>query len=419
MISGEAVRNAGRFSGCEEKNMSTDRIDDTIREYIRGQELSGGALMIRKGGEVVYQNKWGYADLKTQRPIEYDSLYRMMSMTKPVTAAGVLKLMDRGLLALDDPISKFLPQFRDMRVCADERYEFKPGMSRLSLVPKLLFFRMDRVKTVPAAREITIRDLLSHSSGLEQGVAGMIAMLRDKAPRESLAQQADKYSRYVLDFQPGTGTGYSPLAGFDMLTRIIEIVSGRDAAGYFQTELFEPLGMTDSTFWPAPEQEGRLVRAYKRKKGRLVDVTGTKEDMDGMLHRGRGYVAGCGGLFSTLLDYDRFVQMLANGGSLDGVTVLKPETVKLMATEAPAAHLEPDPGQVWGLGVKIRQDPAKGDLPVTAGTYGWSGAFGTRFFISPADGLTCVWVTNRTDLGGSGSYVSAKLEELVFQQFGG
>ena len=199
----------------------------------------------------------------------------------------------------------------------------------------------------------------------------------------------------------------------------IEVVSGMDAAEYFQREIFEPLGMTDSSFWPTEAQKARLVHAYKRKKGKLVDVTGTKEDMDGMLHRGPGYIAGCGGLFSTLTDYDRFVQMLANGGTYRGKVILKPETVERMHTEAPAMHLEPDPGQVWGLGVKIRQDPEKGKLPVTAGTYGWSGAFGTHFFISPADKLSCVWVTNRTDLGGSGSYISAKIEELVFARFAG
>lgn len=360
-----------------------DQIDQTISGYVKNNEISGGALLVRKAGEVVYQNKWGYADVAAGAPVEYDSIYRMMSMTKPVTAVGILKLMDRGLITLDDPLSKFLPQFKDMQVCADKRYEFKPGMNMLSLLQKLLFFRMDRVKTVPADREITIRDLLSHSSGLAQGVVGLIAMMKDKSVRESLSQQADVFGNYVLDFQPGTGTGYSPLAGFDMLTRVIEVVSGMDAASFFQRKIFAPLEMTDSTFWPTEAQKARLVHAYKRKKGKLVDVTGTKEDMDGMLHRGPGYIAGCGGLFSTITDYDRFVQMLANGGTYRGKVILKPETVERMHTEAPAMHLEPDPGQVWGLGVKIRQNPEKGKLPVTAGTYGWSGAFGTHFLSAP------------------------------------
>lgn len=394
-------------------------IDSTIQSYVKNAELSGAALMVRKGGKVVYHNKWGWTDIADQTPITDASVFRMMSMTKPVTAVGILKLMEKGLLSLDDPITKFLPLFQNMQVSIDKRYEFRPGMNPLSLLPKMLFFRMGNVKTEPATRDITIRDLLSHSSGLAQGIVGLLAMRKDKSIKKSLAQQADVLSQYVLDFQPGTGTGYSPLAGFDMLTRILEVASGMDADAYFRKEIFDPLGMADSFFWPDDTQKQHIVKCYKRKKNRLVDVTGTKDDMYGILACEAGYIAGCGGLFSTLADYDRFAQMLANGGTLDGVTILKPETVELMHTEAPEKHMEPDPGQVWGLGVKIRQDPAKGNLPVTAGTYGWSGAFGTHFFISPKDDLSCVWMTNRTDLGGSGSYISAKIEELVFSEFGG
>ena len=394
-------------------------IDSTIQSYVKNAELSGAALMVRKGGKVVYHNKWGWTDIADQTPITDASVFRMMSMTKPVTAVGILKLMEKGLLSLDDPITKFLPLFQNMQVSIDKRYEFRPGMNPLSLLPKMLFFRMGNVKTEPATRDITIRDLLSHSSGLAQGIVGLLAMRKDKSIKKSLAQQADVLSQYVLDFQPGTGTGYSPLAGFDMLTRILEVASGMDADAYFRKEIFDPLGMADSFFWPNDTQKQHIVKCYKRKKNRLVDVTGTKDDIYGILACEAGYIAGCGGLFSTLADYDRFAQMLANGGTLDGVTILKPETVELMHTEAPEKHMEPDPGQVWGLGVKIRQDPAKGNLPVTAGTYGWSGAFGTHFFISPKDDLSCVWMTNRTDLGGSGSYISAKIEELVFSEFGG
>ena len=112
-----------------------DQIDQTISGYVKNNEISGGALLVRKAGEVVYQNKWGYADVAAGAPVEYDSIYRMMSMTKPVTAVGILKLMDRGLITLDDPLSKFLPQFKDMEVCADKRYEFKPGTNIITVSP--------------------------------------------------------------------------------------------------------------------------------------------------------------------------------------------------------------------------------------------------------------------------------------------
>ena len=399
--------------------MNVGEINNTIHGYLNNQEIAGGALLVRRNGELVYENTWGWADIAAQRPIEEDAIYRMMSMTKPVTAAAVMQQVEQGKMGLDDPVSRWLPAFRSLRVVSDKRYEWHEGMNMLSLLPKLLFFRADGVKTVPAEREITIRDLLSHSSGLQQGIAGLLAYKKDTAVRESLETECEKYSRLFLDFQPGTGTSYSPLAGFDVLGRIVEISSGEALDSYMKKHIFTLLDMKDTTFRLTAEQETRLVRAYKRKNGRLTDVTGTKDDMDSMLHRGSGYVAASGGLFSTVQDYEHFARMLLDGGTWNGNQVLRPETVAQMSTEGALTHLETEPGCVWGLGVKIRQDPKKGGSSCTAGTYGWSGAFGTHFFVSPADKLEAVWCTNRTDLEGSGSYISKKIEDLVFGCFAG
>ena len=197
--------------------MNVGEINNTIHGYLNNQEIAGGALLVRRNGELVYENTWGWADIAAQRPIEEDAIYRMMSMTKPVTAAAVMQQVEQGKMGLDDPVSRWLPAFRSLRVVSDKRYEWHEGMNMLSLLPKLLFFRADGVKTVPAEREITIRDLLSHSSGLQQGIAGLLAYKKDTAVRESLETECEKYSRLFLDFQPGTGTSYSPLAGFDVL----------------------------------------------------------------------------------------------------------------------------------------------------------------------------------------------------------
>ena len=159
--------------------MDVHAIDIVMENYLQNDEMAGGALLVRKDDEVVFDGKWGYADLGRKIPVTNDTVFRMASMTKVVTAVAVMKLIETGKLGLDDPISKYLPAFSEMRVCADKRYEFKPGMSMASILPKLLFFRMDRVKTVPAEREVTIRDLLSHASGLQQGVAGMMAMMKN------------------------------------------------------------------------------------------------------------------------------------------------------------------------------------------------------------------------------------------------
>ncbi len=392
--------------------MDYHKIDRYIRSLVENEEISGGSLLIRKGDEIAYQNLWGWADVAKTRKLEERHIFRMMSMTKPVTAVGILKLMEQGKLSIDDPLHKFIPEFQNMQVVQDDRYAWHQGMNMLSLLPKLLFFNPQKVRTVPANRDITLRDMLSHSSGLSQGIYGLLCMKKDKQPRESLQQQAEVYASRPLDFQPGTGTGYSPLAGFDMLGLVIERASGMDAASFFRKEIFEPLDMLDSAFRLAKEQQPRLVDASKRKGKKLINVTDTKDDMDGMLHRGAGYIAGCGGLYSTLHNYDHFAQMLLQKGSFRGVQFLHPETVELMQTEAPAKHMEPEKGQVWGLGVRIRQN----DGICTPGTYGWSGAFGTHFFVSPRDDLSVTWMTNRTDIGGSGSYVSKRLEELIFEE---
>ena len=193
--------------------MDIHEINRVMESYIANGEMAGGALVVRKNDEIVFDGKWGYADMEKQIPITDNTVFRMASMTKVVTAVAIMKLIEDGKLGLDDPISKYLPQFAAMRVCDDKRYEWKPGMNMAAILPKLLFFRMDKVKSVPADREVTIRDLLSHASGLQQGIAGMIAMLKHNK-KDTLQQRINAYSCYVLDFQPGTGTGYSPCAAF-------------------------------------------------------------------------------------------------------------------------------------------------------------------------------------------------------------
>lgn len=399
--------------------MTKQDIAVCMQEYVDHQEMSGGALMVRKNGELVYQNKWGMACIDSKEEISYDSIYRMMSMTKCVTAVAILQLIESGKLGLDDSLSKYVPEFKNMQVASDERYVIDMDHPKKILL-QVPLFKMEKVKTVPADREITIRDLLSHSSGLEQGAVGLIAMMKMKIEDQILEDRVMRYSRYALDFQPGTGTSYSPLAGFDILGYVIERVSGMRFEEYLQRNICEPLEMKDTTFFLSDEQKKRLVHVYKREKETLKDVTGTKDDMFGMLHQDKmRFEEGSGGLFSTIVDYEHLVEMLCNHGSFHGKQILKPETVKLMHTEAAEQHLEPDPGTVWGLGVKIRQNPNAAKSFATEGTYGWSGAFGTHFFVSPKDHLEAVFMTNRTDLGGSGSYISAKVEELVFDIWGG
>ena len=397
--------------------MSIQEIDRAMQRYVDNRELAGGALIVRKNGELVYQNKWGCADLASKTPLEYDSIYRMMSLTKLAVAVAVMKLVEEGRLSLDTPLSAYLPAFASPRVVADPRYTAHPNDPPDAFLQLILDFDKDDVKTVPADRELTIRDLLSHSSGLEMGVYGMLRMLKYPVLRRSLEQTAELYAGYPLDFQPGTGTGYSGFSSFDVALRVCEIVSGMEAKDFMEQTVFAPLDMKDSGFVLRPEQENRLVRVYKRENEDLKDVTGTAEDLQGFLHLESGYPSGSGGLYSTLEDYDKLGAMLCAEGMVNGSAYLKPETVRRMATEAPRLHLEPEPGYVWGLGVKIRQNREKGGFVATEGTYGWSGAFGTHLFVSPKDRLECVFCSNRSDAGGSGFYISRAIEDMVFQTF--
>lgn len=406
--------------------MQEQEIPRVMERYIEDQELPGAALIVRKNDEMIYNRKWGYSSLEEKKPVTDDSIFRMASMTKCVTAVGIMQLVEQGKIALDDPVSKFIPAFSDMRVADDPRYRlddldadnYKKLMARAMM--RLPFFRMEKVKTVPAERQITIRDLLSHSSGLEQGLVGYFGLLKIKGENDTLADRAEKYSKFVLDFQPGTKTGYSPLASFDLLAYIIEIATGELASDYLRRNVFEPLEMKDAAFWPNDEQSTRVVRLYKRKGKKLVDVTDSRKDnLFGIARLGRQgvYTSGSGGLYCTIKDYDNFARMLYNEGTFNGKQVLKPETVRLMHTEAQEKHLEQRPGVVWGLSLSIRQDPERAKSFATAGTYGWSGAFGTHFFISPEDKLQAVFMINCGQTDSKGNSFLEKVEELVFGVF--
>ena len=395
--------------------MDVNDISKTMQRYLANGEIHEAELMVRKDDQLVYDAGWNKS---CDRPI-----YRMMSMTKPVVGVAVMMQVEKGVIGLDDPISKYLPAFKDMGVIRSRLFTIRKTKSNLLWIlgvlirlPGILLRDICKMKTMPAKREITVRDLLSHASGLEQGLAGMFAMMKDKRMYPTLADRVEKLSHYGLDFDPGTDTGYSPLAGFDLLLRILEVVTGEEASEHLKRVIFEPLEMQDACFRLSEEQKPRLVGLYKRSRGRLREVDAEKKASQFMC-RGERYVSGSGGLYCTIRDYENFARMLCNEGEFHGKRLLQPETVRLMHQEAQAVHLEPEPGYTWGLSVKIRQNKEKGGFACTEGTYGWSGAYGTHFFVSPQDKLECVLTLNRSDVGGSGSYISKKIEELVFGIF--
>lgn len=397
----------------------TDRIHNQMVEYLENEEMLCGTLLVRRAGEIVYQSKWGHTDIERKRPVEFDSIFRIMSMTKPIIAVGLLMLMERDLLSIDDPLKKYIPAFGNMRVAKNTKYALGPGFAfKLEDIPRLAAeFKLDAVETEALERDITLKDVLSHSSGLGQGLISLFLGQMVHNMNATLEEQMEEIAQTILDFQPGTDTGYSPSIGFNVLGRVIEVVSGMSLEEFCTKEIFQPLGMKDTCFNLQPSQRERLVALCRREGNKLLDITAEHEATKDNFKARKGYVSGSGGLYSTLNDYEHFVRMLYDRGAYNGKQFLRPETVELMHTEAPEKHMESLPGQVWGLGVRIRQEPEKGGNFTTAETYGWSGAYGTHFFISPKDDLECVFMTNRTDLMGSESYISLKVEELVFGEF--
>ena len=180
--------------------MEVQDISKVMNAYISNQEMLGGALIVRKNDEIIYQNKWGFQNLEHSRSIEYDTMYRLMSMSKCVTGVAVMKLIEEGKIRLDDKVSKYIPEFAGLPVCCDPRY-ISQNLKKRKMVWNLLTFRMDKVKTEPAKREITIRDLLSHASGLEQGWVGLLSFMKMKPEDKSLEERIRRYTSYILDFQ--------------------------------------------------------------------------------------------------------------------------------------------------------------------------------------------------------------------------
>ncbi|MBB6637182.1 serine hydrolase domain-containing protein [Cohnella thailandensis] len=384
--------------------MSHDRIDEQMLEYLANNDIAGASLLVRNDTGVLYRNKWGYANLEAAAPVEYDTIFRLASLTKPITAAAVLILVDQGKIGLDDEIVNFIPEFNDLMVC---RTEFD-----LASLNDLAKVDLENIKLERAKRNVTIRDLLSHSSGLGMGVAGHLLAMKLSEPGDTLETRFRKFQALPADFEPGESTGYSAVVGFDALGRAIEVASGMSLERFLRENLFEPLEMNDTAFHINDHQQKRLAVLYKSENGDIFKAPDS-EDIDAMVIGGPRYYSGAGGLYSTLSDYDRFAQMLLHEGEYKERRILKAETVRRIHREGAYKHLDFAPGMVWGLGMIVRKEPELAHSSLTKGSYGWSGAFGTHFFVDPVKKVSVVLMLNRSNIGGAGSYVSKRIEELV------
>ena len=356
----------------ENVGMSSDRlkrIDEAMARHIEAGTITGAVTAVARRGQVVHFQAHGVFDVRTRQPMSTDAIFRMASSSKPVTGVAVMMLVEEGLIRLSDPVSRFIPEFKDMKVAIP-----KAGQAASS-GPRAPNSQPPEVDLVPAQREITIKDLLTHTSGLQSGGLGTQAHPVERQPEDTLATFIPKLAAAPLDFQPGTQWRYSAGAGIDTLGRIIEIVSGMPLDRFMRQRIFEPLGMRD-TYFNVPDREKRRQVPLYRKNGADWQVAAPMALLGSPI-----YFSGAAGLNSTAGDYLRFEQMLLNGGELNGTRLLSPRTVELMSMNHVGDMYHGmrgnDEGVGFGLTVYVTLDETRAPMWRSKGAFGWSGAFGT------------------------------------------
>ncbi|MCK1492119.1 serine hydrolase [Bradyrhizobium sp. 180] len=366
---------------------------------------SGFVVGIARGGKLAYLQATGFEDHDKKTPMRPDSIFRIGSMSKQITSVATMMLVDDGKLDLDAPVAQYLPELKDMQVVKKDPATGDPIL--LDLVQKAF---------EPAKRAMTIRDLLRNTSGLVYAVpdyadpgfgnAAVHLLYGARAPfrrDKPIASFVASLSTLPLLHQPGEVWEYA--IGYDVLGRVIEVVSGQSFDQFLQSRLFAPLHMVDSGFSVSQDKLARLVALPGAQPQPLSD---------GDVGKPQTFFSGGGGIVSTVPDFLRFCQMLLNGGELDGVRILKPETVRLMTTNSlpPDMHIAghevgPAFGTGWGLGFAVRTDPDFSVIPGAVGSFNWQGSWGTFFSVDPAQNLILVMMMQRSQYSENGFYFNA------------
>jgi len=375
-----------------EVGLSAEKLADlkpALQKLVDSGKIPGGVALIARHGRVANLTTFGYRDLENKTPMTEDTIFAIASMTKPITCVAVLTLVEQGKLGLDDPVSKYIPELKDLRVLGNAKDD-----------------TATEVATVPAKRQVTIRDLLSHTSGFAYGGIlswnARLGRLYDRAGLQgrgfkTIGEQVARLATVPLAHQPGEGWTYG--LSHDVLGRVIEVVSGQAFDRYLADQIFKPLGMNDTSFFVPEGKRDRVATIYR--SGLAGPLTPLPKN-----YGSETFFSGGGGLFSTARDYSRFSQMLLNGGELDGARILKPETIATMTTNQIGdidAKIAVISIGKYGLGFGLILTPAtKGGKPVL-NRYYWGGFFSTNFWIDPHHDLVAVIMTQvlPTNHGGA------------------
>ena len=378
------------------------RIHEMVQRHMDAHDISGAVTLVARNGKVVHLEAHGLADIEAKKPMSKDSLFWIMSMTKPVVGTATLMMMEEGKLRLTDPVSKFIPEFKGLKVAV---MQDPPAGARAAApgTPPLFY-------TVPATREITIQDLLTHVSGLNSGGPASNAEVAKVALKigESNADYIPRLGATPLDFQPDTRWQYSPTAAFDTLVRVVEVASGERFDRFARERIFDPLDMKDTGFRPSPEQFSRIATEYRGADGAL-----TRVDNKLIFLNSPTYLSGGGGLESSAEDYLQFAQMLANRGELNGKRLLGPNTVELMSSVfVPDTLPGRAKGRGFGLSVQVITDRVAANTPISNGSFGWDGAFGTHFWVDPKEKIVGLFMVQAA---GPNRLMNPDFENAIMQ----
>lgn len=371
-------------------------LENRMAEDLADGRIGGAGLCVMQDGKEIYKKYFGKKNQTKNIPLDDGdaTLFRLASMTKPITAAAVLIQVSRGLIDLDEPVTKWLPEFADMDigVLDENRQVVRTGKAKTSLTPRLL---------------------LNHTNGLgsmEVGDVQFAAMTQED--KRDIDHVLACYKDFALAFEPATAQFYSPVAAFDLLAKVVEMTSGMTYDKFLKENIFDPCGMTDTTFAPSLDQWDRMITMHGREeadgKGVSVDAPVTEGCVFGDFPV--TWFAGGAGLASTLPDYVKFAEMLAHGGvTADGVRILPEALVKEMGSVQVEDSVMCPPVQ-WGLAVRV----ISGDCHMPRGCFGWSGAYGSHFWVDPENKITAVYMKNSAYDGGAGAVSSLHFEQDVY-----
>jgi len=381
------------------------RLDAYIQNEIAGNKIPGAIMMIQRNGETAYFKSFGVRDPGTKEPMTPSTIFRIYSMSKPITTVAAMMLVEEGRLQLDDPLSKYIPAFANVKVGVEHKAE--DGTTTLD--------------TAPVKRPITIQDLMRHTSGLTYGFFGEGLVKKAYVDAHLFsgdvdnAEFAERLAKLPLAYQPGTTWDYSHST--DILGRVVEVVSGKSLLQFEKERLLDPLGMTNTSFYVTDPAKTSLVAEPfpgDRKIGNDAEMGDPRVVQK--------WESGGGGMVSTIGDYARFVQMLLNGGTLDGKRYLSPKTVAYMGSNhlgpnsgvVPGPYYLPGAGFGFGLGFAVRTEAGVSPAEGSVGEMNWSGAGGTSFWIDPKENMFVVFMAQTVSQRGR---IRVALKNVVYGAF--